>query len=366
MNESLHAPIRVHAFSGLVIDVDTWATAHDYHRSHLQLHLLSLHGAGVAQGLEVLPTDPPSNNLVIEPGIGIDSLGNVVVMPERQQISIGDDSGLCFVVLDYVESIPPAGPDRRDTRARIKEDSRLRVVRAAPDSNSIELARVAVGAEAKQLIPAANPWAPAENEIDLRFRPQLHPAAPRPVSIALLVCGDETKINPSHMLGFQFFLRELEFAGFRPLLAPASEDVVPEADLIYITAASDASVSSALIKRIRERVSQGSWLLVDPCGSETGMLEAFNPLLKVDEAKTARTENLVLGSRFVFGTAPPGAFPTRKLLWGENVILSPCDYGCAWSGRRGEDVFQRDLVRAALEFGVNVAASVGDHARRAS
>ncbi len=67
----------------------------------------------------------------------------------------------------------------------------------------------------------------------------------------------------------------------------------------------------------------------------------------------------MLGSRYVFGSAPPGAFPTNQIVWGQRSVLSPRDYGCAWAGKRGEHAFQREVIRAALEFGVNAAYCAG-------
>ncbi|MPZ49093.1 MAG: hypothetical protein GEU75_07295 [Dehalococcoidia bacterium] len=352
----LHSLIRVHPFSGLVIDVDTWATAHDYHRNHQQLHLLSLHGSGVAQGLEVVSTDPPSESVVVEAGIAIDPLGNTIIVPERQHVTIGNSPGTAYLVLDYVES-NAAGADQRDTRARVKEDFRIRAVHHVPEANSIELARVDVAKAAATILSAANPWLPAQNEIDLRSRPRLQITAPRRLSVGLVVHGDEKSLSPSHLAGFQYFLRELEYCGFRAEVTRSNDSSVPDAELLYVTADSGAAAPSALVKRFGERVAEGAWLIVDPCGSSIGMVESFQPLIKAKAGDM--TEALTLGSRFVFGTAPPGAFPTRQLIWGERIILSPRDYGCAWAGKRGEQVFQRDLVRAALEFGVNAAFCVG-------
>src|SRR3990170_3852397 len=102
----LSSPVRVQPFTGLVIDVDTWATAHDYHRRHHQLHLLTLHGSGIAHGLEVLPTVPSSDTVVVEPGIAIDRAGDVIIVPERQRVTVEEGEHTVYIVLDYVESLP--------------------------------------------------------------------------------------------------------------------------------------------------------------------------------------------------------------------------------------------------------------------
>ncbi|HEU0074664.1 MAG TPA: hypothetical protein VFS30_11720 [Dehalococcoidia bacterium] len=353
----LHSPIRVHPFSGLVIDVDTWATAHDYHRQHQQLHLLSLHGTGVAQGLDVVSTDPPSESVVVEAGLAIDSFGNTIIVPERQYVVLGNQAGLTYLVLDYVEGIPPSDGNNRDTRARVKEDFRLRAVQTTPEPHSIELARVEMKKGAAPIVGAANPWLPKDSELDLRHRPRLHVTAPKVIKVGLVVHGDEASLSASHLAGFQFLLREMEYCGLRAEVTKTTDAAVPDADLLYVTADSGATVPSAMVKRLGERVAEGAWMFVDPCGSDTSMLESFRTLVKPKTGSA--TEDLMLGSRFVFGTPPEGAFPTRNMTWGERVTLSPRDYGCAWAGRRGDHAFQRDVVRAALEFGVNAAFCVG-------
>ncbi len=212
----LNPIIRVHPFSGLVIDVDTWAAAHDYHRKHHQLHLLSLHGSGVMQGLGVVSTDPPSDSIIIDAGLAIDPHGNTIVVPERQYVSLGKAVGLAYLTLDYVESIPPAEGDDQDTRARVKEDFRIRVTQTLPEAGSIELARIELTGAGAGIVVAPNPWLPKPNEIDLRNRPQLHLTAPRTLTVGLVVLDDAQKLSPSHFTGVQYLLREIELSGLRP------------------------------------------------------------------------------------------------------------------------------------------------------
>ncbi len=54
-----------------------------------------------------------------------------------------------------------------------------------------------------------------------------------------------------------------------------SESAIPAAELLYVTADSGTSVKPETVERIGARVAQGAWLFVDPCGSDTGMLESF-------------------------------------------------------------------------------------------
>jgi hypothetical protein len=346
--------VRVHPFTGLVIDVDTWATAHDYHRRHQELHLLTLHGSGIAYGLDVLPTDPPSETVVVEPGVAIDPLGNVIIVPERQHIALSERASLGYLALDYVESIPPAGGSQKDTRARVLEDFRLRSLSTLPEAPALELARVQLAPEPAAIVVAANPWSPGCNEIDSRYRLRLRVQAPRDLTIGLVLHQLE-ELSPNHLAGFQFFARELESAGIRPKVIAAGDGAVPDADLIYVSGSGETEIPALLAKRLAEQNVRGSWLFADACGTGVGMVQSLVKALKTSSESAVHAEQLVLGCHHVFGAAPAGAFPTREIIWGERSILSPRDYGCAWSGRRGEQVFQRDVIRSALEFGVNVA-----------
>jgi hypothetical protein len=353
----MSAPVRVHPFTGLVVDVDTWATAHDYHRRHQQLHLLTLHGSGVAHGLEVLPTDPPSDTIVIEPGMAIDDFGNVIIVPERQRLGLGGESDLIYVVLDYVESLlPTAHANQHEERGRIVEDFRLRALPSLPESPALELARVPLQAgNATPILNPANPWSPGANEIDCRFRHRAYPRATQDVSVGLMVCGGEENLDAHHLLGFNYFLRELDNAGLRPQLVTVDERKVPATDVLYITGHGEKAVPPASVKLISERLGQGGWLFADACGQGVDLVQSLVPAVKGEKNAAALSEAAVLGSHFVFGAAPPGALATREIIWGHNAVLSPRDYGCAWAGHHGDQALQREQIRSALEFAVNVA-----------
>ncbi|MGE0059817.1 MAG: hypothetical protein AB7P33_13180 [Dehalococcoidia bacterium] len=357
MNQTnLRSQVRVHPFTGLVVDVDTWATAHDYHRRHQELHLLTLHGSGIAYGLEVLPTDPPSDTVVIEPGVAVDTVGNLIVVPERQHVAISARSGTAYIAVDYVESIPPSSNGQKDTRARILEDFRLRSMNSEPEVSALELARIRLDGKTGPIIGAPNPWVPGAGEIDARFRPRLQTRAPRDLSVAWIT-HEPGGMAPSHELGLHFLLRELEQAGLRGRVTQTSDGSIPSgAQLLYVSGNSETAMPDALVDRLAEQHEAGAWLFVDACGRGSEMVQSV--LKKLPGKGNAPTsEQFVLGAHSVFGAAPEGAFATKEIVWGKNLLISPRDYGCAWSGRRGDQVFQREVVRSALEFGVNVALS---------
>ena len=363
----LSPPVRVNPFTGLIVDVDTWATAHEYHRRHHQLHLLTLHGSGVADGLEVLPTDPPSDTLAVEPGVAIDTLGNTIVLPERQRIPLGASEGIVYVVLDYVESLPPgSSANQNDARGRVVEDFRLRVVSEAPESPALELARVQLAASPKLVVASpSNPWAPGSTEIDCRFRVRVHPQASREISVGLVVCGSAAELDANHLKGFHYLLRELSGCGLRAVLATTSDGEVPPADLLYVTGIGATKPPTAVVNRVSAQLKQGGWLFADVCGPGSELVEGLRAAVKDDKKTGAQTEDAVLGAHFVFGDGPPGASESGELVWAGNAVISSRDYGCAWAGRHGKQAVSREQIRSALEFGVNVAvcASMGTSPR---
>lgn len=353
--------IRVQPFTGLVIDVDTWATAHDYHRRHHQLHLLSLHGSGISCGLEVLPTDPPSDSVVVEPGAAIDPVGNVIVVPERQRVTPDTRKGMIYVILDYVESLPP-GANQQDSRGRLLEDFRLRGLSEPPESPGMELARVQVSGSSKLTIAGpANPWSPGPNEIDRRFRFYSRPQAPKTLTVGLVVSGAADDLDPEHLRGFHYFLRELGSCGLRARLVSTDGSDVPPADLLYVTGKGDAPPPAALVKGLSDKLKSGTWMFADACGTGSEFVEGLRATIKEGRKAAGETEAKLLGAHFIFGAAPAGASGASKVVCGGNSIISARDYGCAWAGRHDGKALAREDIRSALEFGVNVAvcASAG-------
>lgn len=368
MNE--HSPFgsltRVQPFSGLVIDPDTWATAHDYHRSHHRLHLLTMHGAGIAQGLQVLPGDPPSATLIVDRGIAIDPAGNVVLIPEMQRVAVEPRAGTTYIVLDYVESAPSTGDgDQREVRGRLVEDFRLRASSEPPAAPALELARVQLDGAAQPAIGAApNPWEPGVNEIDLRFRSQLNAQPARPLTVAYLpIEGADDQQPDRRKQGFFHLLRELQANGIPASPVVSANGDVPQADIFLAIGSGSTRPPKPVITGLEERLHEGAWLFADSAGGGDAFMKGFAPLLKLrrqtDATDAAGTESSVLGARHVFGAAPPGAHGPGSVAWGPRAFISSRDYCAAWAGLRGDEPLDRQLIRDALEFAVNfgVAAS---------
>ena len=356
--------VRVQPFAGLVIDPSTWGAAHDYHRSHHRLHLLSMHGNGIASGLTVVPTDPPSDAVLVEPGVAIDAAGEVILVAERERIAIDARGGAVYLAIQHIEAAPVRGDgspddDPQEARGRVVEAHRVAALTEPPQTPAIELARVAIEGSGTLAVTAArNPWAPGPNEIDGRHRPAGGGQVPLEVRVAL-VAGPGAEPGANDVRGFSHLLRACAFAGVRATPVFATNGEVPEADLLYVTGHADAKPSSGLVDGLRERLVGGSWLFADGCGAGKTFLDGLEPLLDAAPGSPSdQTEALVACARYVFGAPPPGACE-GELRWGSRAVLSSRDYGCAWQGRSNGGPLPRGQIRDALEFGVNVAVCAG-------
>jgi hypothetical protein len=63
----------------------------------------------------------------------------------------------------------------------------------------------------------------------------------------------------------------------------------------------------------------------------------------------------VLSATHVFSEVPQGS-ENGMLLEGGRMLYSGSDYGCAWRGGHTSQPLPRETIRAAFEFGANIAA----------
>ena len=228
---------RVNPFQGLVIDADAWRDAHNYHREQLRLHTLAFHETGIVTGLIVSANNPADLTVVVEPGMGVDSEGNVIVVSQRQRYKLQTQkAGLVHMVVQFREVPgepyqPPDGgqPTRMLDAYRIEERDKL------PSDPYLELGRIDFDPAGGSIRDARAASSPGKNEIDLRFRkssraplpeipPPPKPSAPQParpsvpvaetlhrepvtVIVGHMVLGDA--LENLHVLGLQNLCREL-------------------------------------------------------------------------------------------------------------------------------------------------------------
>jgi hypothetical protein len=370
----LHEVRRVNPFEGLMVDAQTWADEQAYHRAAAQLHLLSEHGWGIVDGLEVVITPGAVGALLVRAGVAVDPLGRTLLVAADTQLTAPlEDGGPLYVTLQYAEehTQPQSAWDGDEHATRVLERTRLSVDRQRPEPPALELARLVVAGELRD---AADPTSPQPGEVDLRFR-ERQLVRPRPdLSIAQLLHPpvEETVSNPdTHRLGLRFVARELaqttsyraRWAGTVQLDRP-----LPSVSVLYFTGLQGfPALAPEELEHLRAYLLAGGVLFADPCregnwSEFTASVETVVGDLGV-ELKPVERWHPVLLSRHVLAAPPlpvPGEPPLRE---GGGIILSSSDFGCGWQGGPRDQALGRERIRAALELGVNVAV-FGQQRRR--
>ncbi|HEY3078657.1 MAG TPA: FHA domain-containing protein, partial [Chloroflexota bacterium] len=263
---------RVNPFRGLMIDAETWADAHDYHRDAARLHMLGAHGSGIVQGLEVVKDPSATDVLVVRPGLAIDQAGRALLLTQEVRlVVVGHEGQRRYVVASYDEELaaPQFDWSDRAEQTRVVERCRIALERRPAPPPSIELARLEVQHPAL-LQDAIDPINPGPDEIDLRFRPQLA-VRPRPeIGVAQLALpgDDAAEAVPGHRLGLRFLMREIGLTTpYRPrwLGLVRLGDELPPAGLLYFSGVEGFTPDDGAIEGLRRFLESGGVLFADPC-----------------------------------------------------------------------------------------------------
>jgi len=137
-------------------------------------HLAHEHSEGMALGLEVAETDPPSLTVQVNAGRALDTEGND---PEVESVQEIDCSALVpatgeqtvYITLKYnpVETDPYFVNETGQNQNKYVQDSFiLEATPVAPTAPVLELARIRLAAGTTAIRNAADPSAPGANEID--------------------------------------------------------------------------------------------------------------------------------------------------------------------------------------------------------
>lgn len=356
---------RVNPFRGLMIDEEAWADAHDYHRIQGRLHLLTAHGWGIIEGLEVLADPHVPNTLLIRPGVAFDYQGRPMLIGQERRLALSAaDGATLYVVLRWREEL--TSPQRfwndLDEYTRVVERCDALVQEAPPAQPVLELARLKVAGPVRN---ADDPLGPQPGEIDLRFRERLA-VRPRPdLAVAQLVSADESVDGkpPRHILGLRYLLREIgQTTAYRARWAGTIRlgDPIPPVSLLYFSGSGKFTVDDAALESLRSFLQGGGVLMLDTCaegntGDFIGSAEALAKKLS-SSLQPVNRSHPVLSARHVFAEPPlSGKKDETTLAESGGLVLSTVDYGCAWQGGPADKPLPREAVRAALELGVNVA-----------
>jgi hypothetical protein len=355
---------RVNPFRGLMIDDQTWSDAHDYHRNQARLHHLSAHGWGIVEGLEVVADALVPNTLVIRPGVAVDAQGRMLLLAQERRLTVEASAGSSlYVSLRLNEEL--ASPQRFwsdvDEYTRVIERSQASLQGAIPVAPAVELARLIVDGPTRN---APDPLNPRRGEIDLRFRERL-PFRPRPdLAVAQVITGDyaDPAATSMHQAGLRFLLREIgATTGYRPRWAGIVRlgEPVPPVSLLYFPGNGAFTFGGDHARLLGEFLRSGGVLMADGCrqGQWSEFARSVESLANAVECtlQPVTRWHPLMSSRHVFAELPVVSGEGTSLAEGGGLVLSNADYGCAWQGGPDDRPLSRDIIRAALEFGVNIA-----------
>ncbi len=354
---------RIKPVDGLAVTAAIWEESHEYHRLQRQYHDLFRHGPGIITGLEVIASDPADSSVYILPGVALDSNGELIVLPEPVAFDFGVTKGQLYLLLSYSESRPEQEVDGGPLYIRAQFG--IEALSSHPGDPNIELARLHRNGEAV-ITQATSPEFPRQNEIDLRFRPEIgsnNGAATSIVRIGVCYAGKIGEIPAGH--GAISLAQELRNSGQRVYV----DDKVTIGQgletytLVYLVAQEAFQFSRSQMNALYTYLQGGGTILMESCHRELAdnhspVDAAFTDLLTSfgTQVSMPPSGHPLLRDPYFFAAPPPG-FETEgdsSLLVGDGLVISGNDYGCLWDGARRGRVATREEVRSAFEWGENL------------
>jgi len=355
---------RINPFKGLIIDVPTWADAHNYHRDQQRLHAISMHQHGIVTGLEVVAWNPPDSSVVIYPGIAVDPDGNIIVVSEPQHFYIKtEESGTAYVVVRFRE-IPQEMTQSLDEEKTeplyIMEAYLIEEQRQPPAEPCTELARIAIAGGKAVIKDAQNPLNPGSNEIDTRYRQVAGPSPQGTIALGLVdhpgwMRHQEGVLNLAQVINQSTDYR----AYFKGAVGLGEE--IRDCDLLCMCGSGEFTLTKDYEKMLSNFLGRGGVLLAEACheGSQEAKAfgQAFAGLAKNlgKNLQTVDRGHTLFMIHHLFTAAPAGLDGPALLVEDQGMLYSDGDFGCVWAGGRPDKPMSRGVIRDALELGVNIA-----------
>lgn len=374
---------RIKPEEGMAVTPEVWQAAHEFHRQRLRFHDLLRHGPGILSGLDVIASEPPDSTLYILPGMAVDPQGEVIALVEPVAYDVGPAQGLLHLILTYEESLP-GEPAREgaspDEPVFVQCQFGIEALPDLPEDRGVELARLRRRERNAPLTDAQDPEHPGLNEIDLRFRVEmlgrqrLDPPGAKPgrparlgptVSLGVAYAGGAAP--KKHGQGVDLLAHAVRQSGRRV----AVDDDVPLASglegyaLLFLVGQAAFKLGREEMISLHAYLRGGGTVLFESCRHETAggnppADASFAELLSAMGIELAALglNHALLREPCLFAAPPPGyeTEGTPTVLAGEGAILSTCDYGCLWQGKRRGRIASREEIRTAMEWGSNLIA----------
>lgn len=364
---------RLQATDGLLINAERWRKAHEYHRQRQNVHYQSLSQPGIVCGLGVRVISPPDTVdaqyrdrrwVQIQPGIAIDLIGNLIVVPQPIDFRIatevtGSEPVMIYLVVTYID------PDelRREGRNDVVQET-FRIDEKSNRQNSeVELCRILLQTGNVEISQPDDVFFPGYNNLDLRHRMQ---AQVRPQALVRMAQVNHSDPECArNFFNLSYLLQSL--TGLYPALQGATEieqvtlDVeMKNYDLLYLTGRQALSLASHSreFETLKSYLNTGSVLLVDAPPDATALVESIQLLAQqlghsLTPLEELRRDHPLRTRPFLFAALPIFNQQQLRVSIGGGIILCMGDLAAFWGPDRGLTL-SRITIRTAQELGINV------------
>ena len=273
-----------------------------------------------------------------------------------------------------------------------------------PDEPYLELARIDFDPDKPAITAAINPSQPQKNEIDVRSRQDIATSASetiqRPQQETIVQDGkpdlrlqqeiatlknelalrSQQPVSPTkyqltigyislaedkelHRIGIENLAREINHSNdYQAVINETTSlsNAIKGCDLLYIAGNNRFKADAMITDNLQAFLKDGGIIFGEGCTHNPQQAKdfglAFNQLAQQLGQRLEKTDygHPILNSYHTFASVPPGANSEGIMLAGTQMIYSNCDYGCAWAGGFPDIPLSRDIIRNALEMGVNI------------
>lgn len=350
----------IEAADGLIVTADVWQCVQEYHRQRTNFHALFNQGPGIVAGLEVVAKDPSETALYILPGIAIDALGRIIVVPKIESFDLGHDlDGLLYLLLSYGQSRPK--PSRQDHEPGdplyIQAEFSL-AARSQCSPPAIELARIRRSQKDSLIANAANYSRPTADEIDLNFRRQVG----RRADLSIGICYLGQVKEKCHGVALGQVVRSLNGTGY--CWAYVEDDLpldslLTQFNLIYLVGQGIFGLGQETRDSLHRYLLEESGTILIEAIDDTAEsnFKAVLDLMTI-QLEELPTDHPLLTRPYRFAAPPPtNRSKATSTVWaGSGVIMIDSGYSWLWQGRHSERIPSREEIRTAIEWGSNLIA----------
>ncbi|HAW51627.1 MAG TPA: hypothetical protein DCX54_04760, partial [Flavobacteriales bacterium] len=335
---------------GMAVTAEVWEAAHGEHRLAIKAHTLVAHGTGIFTGLEVKANDPTDQFVYISPGIAVDTVGNIIVVPEPVMYDFGSAAN-GFLYLLLVQGEREVGGVGNEAKF-IQTEYVIAARPTLPKRPYVELARLTLSKKGNS-IKDSKSLHPISDELDLRYRHQLATGRRQLLRVMVYGAGGE---DEKMLAGWDHLEKFCKLSTSITLVIDqvnSLPDHLGDYDLIYIGGLGTFSLSDDVLNALKSYISQDKILFLETLNDTAkescqGLLdnlkEKVKPIEKHDE---------ILASPFLFMAPPPGA-SSNQIKRNKHVIYSTAGYALAWAGITGAGTSSRSEIRSVHEWGVNL------------